>query len=362
MAAEQTSQTIEAYPMKGGDGVHSYANNSSYQGRVNNAAKRLITEAVVEILDIENFASSNTFRIADLGCSVGPNTFFAVQNIIEAVQFKYQCQGLDSQLPEFQVLFNDHTSNDFNALFSSLPLDRKYYAAGVPGSFYGRLFPNRSLHFVHSSYTNHWLSRVPKPVVDKSSPAWNKGRIHYTSAKDEVIKAYEAQYVEDMECFLHARAQEVVRGGLVALIVNGRPNGIRHSQTTQNMTFGLLGSCLMDMAKKGIVSEEKVDSFNVPLYYMSPQQLEAAVDRNGYFSIERMEDLPEIITSTIPKSQRVASHLRAALDGLIKAHFGDAILDELFDSLSKKIEEGMPMLISGGSINFFALLRRKAMD
>lgn len=95
---------------------------------------------------------------------------------------------------------------------------------------------------------------------------------------------------------------------------------------------------------------------------MSPQQLEAAVDRNGYFSIERMEDLPEIITSTIPKSQRVASHLRAALDGLIKAHFGDAILDELFDSLSKKIEEGMPMLISGGSINFYALLRRKAMD
>ena len=31
MAAEQTSKTIEAYPMKGGDGVHSYANNSSYQ-------------------------------------------------------------------------------------------------------------------------------------------------------------------------------------------------------------------------------------------------------------------------------------------------------------------------------------------
>ena len=107
-------------------------NTFYFQGRVNNTAKRLITEAVVEILDIENFASSNTFRIADLGCSVGPNTFFAVQNIIEAVQFKYQCQGLDSQLPEFQVLFSDHTSNDFNTLFSSLPLDRKYYDAGVP--------------------------------------------------------------------------------------------------------------------------------------------------------------------------------------------------------------------------------------
>ncbi|KAF3948629.1 hypothetical protein CMV_025399 [Castanea mollissima] len=291
MAAEQTSKTIEAYPMKGGDGVHSYANNSSYQKGVTNAAKRLITEAVVEILDIENFPSSNTFRIADLGCSY--------PFLLPPIRQKILC------------------------------------------------------------------CRVPKAVVDKSSPAWNKGRIHYTSAKDEVIKAYEAQYVEDMEYFLHARAQEVVRGGLVALIVSGRPNGIHHSQTTQNLTFDLLGSCLMDMAKKGIVSEEKVDSFNIPLYYMSPQELAAAVDRNGYFSVERMEDLPliqEIITSTITKSQIAASHLRAALDGLIKTHFGDAILDELFDSLSKKIEEGMPMLISGGSINFFALLRRKAMD
>ena len=53
-----------------------------------------------------------------------------------------------------------------------------------------------------------------------------------------------------MEYFLHARAQEVVRGGLVALIVSGRPNGIHHSQTTQNIIFDLLGSCLMDMAKK----------------------------------------------------------------------------------------------------------------
>ena len=109
-------------------------NTFASQGRVTNAAKRLITETVVEILDIENFASLNTFRIADLGCSVGPNTFFAVQNIIEAVQFKHQRQGLHSQLPEFQVFFNDHILNDFNTLFSSLPPNREYYAAGVPGS------------------------------------------------------------------------------------------------------------------------------------------------------------------------------------------------------------------------------------
>jgi hypothetical protein len=106
-----------------------------------------------------------------------------------------------------------------------------------------------------------------------------------------------------------------------------------------------------------------VDSFNLPTYHMSPQELEAAVDRNGYFSIERMEDLPlSTEVGTLPRSQLLTSHVRAALDGMIKAHFGDVILDELFDLFRKKIEEEMPMIESGRTINFFALLRRKEMD
>ena len=35
-----------------------------------------------------------------------------------------------------------------------------YFVAGVPGSFYGRLFPRNSLHFAHSSYCLMWLSQV----------------------------------------------------------------------------------------------------------------------------------------------------------------------------------------------------------
>ncbi|XP_069153311.1 S-adenosyl-L-methionine:benzoic acid/salicylic acid carboxyl methyltransferase 3-like isoform X2 [Solanum lycopersicum] len=31
---------------------------------------------------------------------------------------------------------------------------------GVAGSFYTRLFPSNSLHFVHSSYSLHWLSQI----------------------------------------------------------------------------------------------------------------------------------------------------------------------------------------------------------
>ncbi|KAL6281656.1 hypothetical protein ACE6H2_018537 [Prunus campanulata] len=57
------------------------------------------------------------------------------------------------------------------------------------------------------------LTRAPKEVADKNSSAWNKGRIHYLNSREEVVKANEAQHGEDMECFLHARAQEIVCGG-----------------------------------------------------------------------------------------------------------------------------------------------------
>ncbi|KAG7942166.1 hypothetical protein I3843_16G086500 [Carya illinoinensis] len=251
---ERVGKISKAYPLKGGDGAYSYTNNSSYQRGVVDTAKKLVTDAILEKLDfnsIREVRASLTFQIADLGCSVGPNKFLAIQNIIGAVQCKCQYQGFNPQLLEFQVFFNDHTSNDFNTLFTSIPPDRQYYAAGVAGSFHSRLFPNASLHFVHNSNAIFWLSRVPKSLVDKSFHSWNKGRIQISDSEVEVVKAYEAQYAEDMECFLHARAQEAVAfGGLIALITTGRPNGALYSQTLQSITYDLLGSCLTDMAKR----------------------------------------------------------------------------------------------------------------
>ncbi|XP_057970212.1 loganic acid O-methyltransferase-like isoform X2 [Malania oleifera] len=233
----------------GADSPYSYAENSSYQKGVLDAAKDIIAESIWAKLDLKNasFDPSSPFRIADLGCSAGPNTFIAVQNIIEAVKHKYQ--SAEHQVPEFQVFFNDHADNDFNTLFRSLPRTRDYTAAGVPGSFHGRLFPKSSLHLVHSSYALHWLSRVPVEVGDRSSPAFNRGSVHSSGFVREVAEAYSAQYSGDMEAFLRCRAEEVVGGGLMLLILLALPDGILSSQTTAGMTFDLVANCLRDMAK-----------------------------------------------------------------------------------------------------------------
>ncbi|KAL6181466.1 hypothetical protein ACLB2K_048121 [Fragaria x ananassa] len=358
LAADDLSRLMfEAQPMEGGDGPNSYTKNSTVQKGVVDVAKELLEKAIAEKPDIDILSASTSFKIADLGCSVGPNTFFAVENIVEALELKYQRQGMNSQVPEFQVFFNDHTSNDFNMLFKSLPQNRRYYAAGVPGSFYGRVFPNASLHFVHSSYAIHWLSRVPKEVLNRNSPTWNKGHICYSNSADEVVKAYEAQYAEDMDCFLHARAQEVVYGGLMVLTFPGRPNGSPHSHSWINLSLQLLESCLMDLVRKGVVSEEKVDSFNMPLYSMSPQELEAAIKRNGCFSIDIMADLPR------PMAQLLATHLRGSMEEDLKQQFGEEVLDELFNLFLKDVNSMPPAdLIQRSQSNLWLCLDTRQID
>ncbi|KAI3990090.1 hypothetical protein MKX01_018751 [Papaver californicum] len=349
----------KSFPMKGGNDESSYVNNSSLQRKSVDLSKEIVEEAISKNLRIEDMENiPKTFRIADLGCSVGSNTLVAVRNIVEAVDHKYKTHEVTQ--PEFQVFFNDHASNDFNTLFLSLPSERRYFAAGVPGSFYTRLFPQGSLHIVYSSTALHWLSQVPKEVVDINSTAWNKGRIHYTDAPNEVLQAYSAQYVTDMEAFLMARAHEVVCGGLMFLVVRGVIDVAKSSQTGGGF-FDVLGSCLVEMAKMGMVDDGKVDSFNLPVYHTSPEDLNELVEKNGYFNTERLKKMyPAGIN--IDRIQIYSDHLRAGLEVIIKQHFGfsKSDLDILFDMYTKKLVDSFPTLAKAAekSFHMFLVLKR----
>ncbi|XP_073136656.1 loganic acid O-methyltransferase-like [Henckelia pumila] len=238
-------------PMKGGIGTYSYANNSQRQREEYDSAKNLIKHVLIQNLDVKSLVSSgNAFTIADLGCSIGPNTFLAMENIIDGVGEKYDIQGHNPTNLEFQVFFNDRVANDFNSLFASLPVDKRYYAAGVAGSFWGRLFPDSSICVAYSSFALQWLSKIPKELVDKESPAWNKGKIHYTGrgAKKEVVGAYAAQFEQDMDAFLNARGMEIVRGGMIVILIPGVADGVVAHSSGVALTF--LESNLCDMVKE----------------------------------------------------------------------------------------------------------------
>lgn len=131
-------------------------------------AQPLLKETIKAIASDDGFPKC--FKIADLGCSSGPNTLLVLSNLIDGVHDV--CKQNNLEVPQLQVFLNDLFVNDFNSIFKSLPMFlAKYnkekgancgpcFISAVPGSFYGRLFPAQSIHLFHSSYSLHWLSQV----------------------------------------------------------------------------------------------------------------------------------------------------------------------------------------------------------
>ncbi|CAK9150383.1 unnamed protein product [Ilex paraguariensis] len=155
--------------MNGGHGESSYAHNSSFQKSEMLKVKPLIEATIKDMYNI-NGGFPECLKITDLGCSSGPNTLFAVSEIIDIVHGCCKQNSHNKTPPEFQVFLNDLPENDFNTVFKSLScfFDKLKKEKGdqfgptfilaMPGSFYQRLFPSKSLHFVHSSFSLHCLS------------------------------------------------------------------------------------------------------------------------------------------------------------------------------------------------------------
>ncbi|XP_022775871.1 probable S-adenosylmethionine-dependent methyltransferase At5g37970 [Durio zibethinus] len=347
----------------GGHGNNSYSNNSSYQRLAANFVTNKIEDTIMMKLDVESLSSaSNIIRLADFGCGVGSNTINAMQDLLEIVKKKYMSQRPTSQVPEFQLIFNDQFTNDFNSLFTCLPQEKEYFVAGVPGSFHEQVLPKSSLHLGHCSYSLHWLSKLPTELEDEHSPAWNKGRIHYTSAPQEVLNAYATRFAEDLNYFLNARAQEIVSGGMMVIIGSSIPDGMPYSQVANGLMYNCMGSILMDMVKTGSISEADVDAFNLPIYACPPGEFTEGVERNGMFTVEVIELMNPAPWLKGPIDIPVfVKHVRAAMEGMFSKHFSREAIDELFNQLVPKLSEisGQMESCYRDGLQLFAILKRK---
>lgn len=115
--------------------------------------------------------SPETITIADLGCSSGQNSLSTIKSMVEMIN------KVSDRSPEFYIHLNDLPTNDFNSVFRNLSefhqqfsdqkngVSSSVFVSGCPGSFYERLFPKNSLHFVYSANSLHWLSKVCEYVV-----------------------------------------------------------------------------------------------------------------------------------------------------------------------------------------------------
>ncbi|CAM8937357.1 unnamed protein product [Rhodiola kirilowii] len=123
-----------------------------------------------------------------------------------------------------------------------------------------------------------------------------------------------------MDSFLSSRAKESVVGGLLMACFTVSPNGVVLCRCS--FISSIMGACLVDMAKEGLILEEDVISFNLPTYYPSVEELEGIIQRNGSFSIEKMEVLEHNMDADSITPEMIASLLKAVFGSIIGEHFG----------------------------------------
>ncbi|XP_028801763.1 salicylate carboxymethyltransferase [Neltuma alba] len=329
----------QALHMKGGTTETSYSSNSLYQQNVISSTKPVRDDAIT-CLYKETIRRS--LAVADLGCSSGPNTLYVIYELIETVE--KLCRDLNHESPEYIIFLNDLPSSDFNSVFKSLESFKQKlseemvggrqtgpcYIAGVPGSFYGRIFPTKSLHFVHSSYSLHWMSQVPEGVED------NKGNVCMTKTSPlNVYNSYYHQFQRDFSMFLKCRAQEVVEGGHMVLTLLGRGSDDPSLEKSCHI-WDIVAEALNHMVLEGIIKEDKMDSFNVPFYAPSTSELESEVKKEGSFTINHLGAFETSWEAACDekrndsKEYQITQFMRAVVEPLLMSHFGESIMDDVF--------------------------------
>ncbi|XP_022740808.1 salicylate carboxymethyltransferase-like [Durio zibethinus] len=339
----------EVFHMTGGVGKTSYAQNSSLQKKASDMVKHITMETIQELY---YEVTPKSLGIADLGCSSGPNSLSLIKDIVEAVEGT--SHKIFHPLPEFRVYLNDLPTNDFNSVFKCLPdfyrdlkKDRNegspaIFIAGYPGSFYGRLFPNNCLHFIYSSYSLHWLSKVPPALYDEHGRSINKGNVYISeSSPPSVSQAYWNQFQEDFSLFLKSRSEELVTGGRMVLILLGRI-GQDHVDRGNSFFWEILSRSLAISVSQGQIEQEKLDCYDVHFYAPSTNEIEDEVRREESFELDRIEmfEIEKEVKAGESCGTAVAMTVRAIQESMLCNHFGDGIdLDSLFDNYGKMVGE-----------------------
>ncbi|XP_052724054.1 probable caffeine synthase MTL2 [Vigna angularis] len=331
--------------MNGGEGEISYTKNSLIQRKVASMVKPIL-EDTVKLL-VSNISSERCWKVADLGCSSGPNSLFFVSNMLSVMD--NVSMSLNQDTPRvLQIYMNDLFGNDFNCIFKLIPdfFQRirgqkkdnhvRCFIHATPGSFYGRLFPDDYIHFFHSSYSLHWLSQAPTST--SIAEPLNKGNIYITNENSpSVYEAYMKQFEKDFKHFLKSRSEELRSGGIMLLTFIGR-------EKSQHMTspWSIIGMVLNDMVQEGLVERAKLDFFDLPIYGPTPEEVRQVIEEEGSFRLKTLktvkigwdgnlqEDVDDATVDSKTRALIVAKSIRAVFEPLLSANFGEVIMDELF--------------------------------
>ncbi|KAH9556208.1 hypothetical protein CY35_07G014400 [Sphagnum magellanicum] len=368
--------------MVGGDGEFSYQRMGVLQAHAGRRLEPLMAEAVKHM----SLPEQGPLHMADFGCSTGRNSISYMNFIVKCITDRYveagENNGHVTCVPEMLVSFNDLPGNDFNTLSQLLASEAKdakdlapsingadvgrassYFSAMVGGSFYNRLLPKESIHFAISILCLHWMSQIPATVTDKSSPLYNKGRSWILGGNPTIAREFAQQSMLDLDNFLDSRAAEMVPGGIVFASFLSRHD----AANPENQVNPECHHCFCvgsdfenawnDLIDDGVITTETRDTFNLPTYARSKEEVEAAIIKCGAFDIQYLqspvdEDFsPEdelMHMLQFPKSFATffSAWVRAMTGPSIEAHMGRHNTEEFFIRHQRRITARATSLLS----------------
>jgi len=104
---------------------------------------------------------------------------------------------------------------------------------------------------------------------------------------------------------------------------------------------------LIDLDWQGLIEEEKLDSFNVPFYGPSVEELQSIVQTESSFEIENVRVLSGFPLHPLLEVREgeeemfgriVAKHYRALFENIVGAHLGwdEYLIDDFFSRIASR--------------------------
>ncbi|KAI3768617.1 hypothetical protein L2E82_19447 [Cichorium intybus] len=185
------------------------------------------------------------------------------------------------------------------------------------------------------------------------------------SSPPNVFDAYQKQFDTDFRNFLQLRSEELVQGGCMVLTTVGRSTADLTSEDCC-MIWELLAQSLHDMVKEGLIQESGFNSFNMPSYHPCEDEVRNVIQNEGSFSLDVLnvfqvnwdpQDTDYANTTgydeySLVHGKNTANTIRAALEPLLISHFGNSIIDIVFN----KFEKHVALHLTGKRTRFFNIV------
>jgi SAM dependent carboxyl methyltransferase len=227
-----------------------YNQNSTLQ----NAAIQKIIPLWREIVKTAALKDGSV-TIADYGSSEGRNSMAPLSLAVEMLR--------DMKGPNFpiNVVHTDLPGNDFSALFQTILEDEKsylklgedIYPSAIGRSYFEQILPPASVDLAWNTWTLQWMSKNPVEDPDFLYGAY--------SQKEWVRECVQKQLAEDWREFLRLRSIELKPGGGMLCLFGSKGSTMLGWEWTLNAFW----SCIVDMHREGLLSDEDKLRINLPL-------------------------------------------------------------------------------------------------